>query len=412
MKKRWTAIILTALLAVSLTACNGGASSTPTETTVARATNSPEADNASTGSTTFTERDLQQEADTTDAQTITLTDGKTETITKAGTYTVSGTASDAEIIVDAGDNDKVQLVLNGAAVTNSSTPVIYVKNADKTFVTTQKDTQNTLTVTGSFTADGDTNTDAVIFSKDDLVLNGEGTLTIASSGNGIAGKDDIKITGGTLNIDSAADAIEANDEIAAAGGTVTINSQKDGLHAENSDDNTQGSIYISGGSFTINAASDAVQGTTTVVIDGGTLNLTAREGIEGTNITINNGDITINASDDGINAANKSSEKVCITINGGNINITMGQGDTDGLDSNGDLYITGGTVSITGQSACDYDGTAQKTGGTLIVNGTETDTIPNQMMGGGMGGNPMQGGGMGGNPMQGGGMAPGGMGGF
>ena len=63
----------------------------------------------------------------------------------------------------------------------------------------------------------------------------------------------------------------------------------------------------------------------------------------------------------------------------------MGQGDTDGIDSNGDLTITGGTIDITGQSACDYDGTAQKTGGTLIINGTETDTIPNQMMGGGMG---------------------------
>ena len=73
---------------------------------------------------------------------------------------------------------------------------------------------------------------------------------------------------------------------------------------------------------------------------------------------------------------------------GGNIKITMGQGDTDGIDSNGDLYITGGTIDITGQSTCDYDGKAEKTGGTLIINGEETDTIPNQMMGGhgGMGG--------------------------
>ncbi len=145
-----------------------------------------------------------------------------------------------------------------------------------------------------------------------------------------------------------------------------------------SQDNTQGSIYISGGTFDITAASDAIQGTTTVVIDGGTFTLAAGEGIEGTNVTINDGTINISASDDGINATNKSSEKVCITINGGNITINMGQGDTDGLDSNGDLTITGGTINITGQSACDYDGQAQKTGGTLIVNGVETDTIPNQ----------------------------------
>ena len=127
------------------------------------------------------------------------------------------------------------------------------------------------------------------------------------------------------------------------------------------------------------------------MIDGGTFTISSAEGIEATNITINDGNITISASDDGINAANKSTaESVCITINGGNIKITMGQGDTDGIDSNGDLYITGGTVDITGQSACDYDGKAEKTGGKLIVNGQETDTIPNQMMGGhgGMGGGP------------------------
>ncbi|MBQ2358022.1 MAG: carbohydrate-binding domain-containing protein, partial [Ruminococcus sp.] len=366
-----------------------------------------EASNTSVEGTTFTERDMQQEADTADAKTLNVTSGQNTTITEAGVYIITGTATDASIIVEAADDAKVQLVLQSLTITNSSTPAIYVKNADKVFVTTQKDTANTLTVTGAFTADGETNTDAVIFAKDDIVFNGEGSLTVSSTGNGISGKDDVKITGGSLAIESAADAIEANDEISVAGGTITINSQKDGLHAENSEDNTQGSIYISGGTFDITAASDAIQGTTTVVIDGGTFTLAAGEGIEGTNVTINDGTINISASDDGINATNKSSEKVCITINGGNITINMGQGDTDGLDSNGDLTITGGTINITGQSACDYDGQAQKTGGTLIVNGVETDTIPNQMMGGGGRG------GMGGpGGMAPGGMAPGGMGGF
>ena len=345
---------------------------------------------------------MQQEADTADAKTLNVTSGQNTTITEAGVYILSGSATDASIIVEAADDAKVQLVLQSLTITNSSTPAIYVKNADKVFVTTQKDTANTLTVTGAFTADGETNTDAVIFAKDDIVFNGEGSLTLSSTGNGVSGKDDVKITGGSLAIECAADAIEANDEISVAGGTITINSQKDGLHAENSEDNTQGSIYISGGTFDITAASDAIQGTTTVVIDGGTFTLAAGEGIEGTNVTINDGTINISASDDGINATNKSSERVCITINGGNITINMGQGDTDGLDSNGDLTITGGTINITGQSACDYDGQAQKTGGTLIVNGVETDAIPNQMMGGGGRG------GMGGP----GGMAPGGMGGF
>ena len=88
----------------------------------------------------------------------------------------------------------------------------------------------------------------------------------------------------------------------------------------------------------------------------------------------------------------------------------MGAGDTDAIDSNGDLYINGGTLNITAQSAFDYDGNAIKNGGTIIVNGTETDTISNQF-GGGMGGGPQGGmgghgggpqGGMGGGPQGGG----------
>ena len=129
---------------------------------------------------------------------------------------------------------------------------------------------------------------------------------------------------------------------------------------------------------------DAVHTDGFLLIEGGTFDLTAAEGLEGTYVMVNGGDITINASDDGINAAHKSDAySPVIEINGGNIRITMGAGDTDGLDSNGDIIINGGTVDITGRSACDYDGKAEFNGGKLIVNGTEVNTIPNQMMGGG-----------------------------
>ncbi len=397
MFKKISAIIAAAVLAASLTACAGSSgSSSSGSSSSASASKTTSATAASTSKTTsadaFTDRDMEQTADTSGAKSLALSDGKNLTITEAGIYVVSGSAKNASIIVEAGDDDKVQIVLSGASITNDSSPAIYVKNADKVFVTTAGGSENTLTVSGSFTADGDTNTDAVIFSKDDLVLNGEGTLTISSTDNGISDKDDLKITGGTIKIDCIADAIEANETIAIAGGDLTINTQKDGIHAGDNDDDTVGDIYISGGTFNITAGSDGIQGTTTVVIDGGTFDITSAEGIEATNITINDGTINISASDDGINAAAKSSaQSVVITINGGNITIKMGQGDTDGIDSNGDLYITGGTIDITGQSACDYDGKAEKTGGTLIVNGSETDTIPNQMMGGhgGMGGDRM-----------------------
>ncbi len=308
------------------------------------------------------------------------------------------------ITVNAGDEDKVQLVLDGVGITNSSKPAVYVVNADKVFVTTASGSTNSLSVTGSFTADGTTNTDAVIFSKDDLVINGLGTLNIRSSNNGITSKDDLKVTGGTLHITCSADALEANDSIAIAGGSISINTGKDGLHAENDEDNTVGTIYICGCSLDITAGSDGIQATTVVQIDNGNISISASEGIEGTYVQINGGTINISASDDGINASNKSNAvSTAIEINGGDITVNMGQGDTDGIDSNGNLYVKGGTLNINAQSPFDFDGQSSYTGGTIIVNGTETNTITNQMMGGGMRGGMgggMPGGDMGGMPMR------------
>lgn len=332
----------------------------------------------------FSSRDLEQTADLTGAENITVSDGETYTISKEGVYVVTGSASNAQIVVSAGDEDKVQLVLDSVSITNESTPCIYVQNADKVFVTTA-DSENTLTVSGAFTADGDTNTDAVIFSRDDLVINGTGTLNIVSSENGISGKDDLKVTGGTINITCTADALEANESILVADGTINVKSDKDGLHAENDEDNTVGYIYIADGTITIEAGDDAIHATTIAQVDGGTIGLTGAEGIEGTYIQINGGEISIAAADDGINAGQKSNFATpTVEVNGGELTIVMGSGDTDGVDSNGNLYLNGGTLNITAQSPFDYDGTAQNNGATLIVNGSETDTITSQMGGGGM----------------------------
>ena len=351
----------------------------------------------------FTDRDLEQTADLTNAKKYTVKSGDDIKITAEGVYVLSGNAQNVTVTVDAADDAKVQLVLNGVTITNSDSPAVYVKSADKVFVTTVKGSSNTLKVTGSFTQDGDTNTDAVIFSRDDLALNGQGTLSISSTANGITSKDDLKITGGTLSITSEADAVEANDSIAVAGGTITVDSQKDGLHAENDEDNTTGYIYICGGTLNITAASDGIQGTTTVQIDDGKIDVNAGEGIEGTYVKLNGGTVKISASDDGINASNKSdSLSTSIEINGGDITVDMGQGDTDGIDSNGDLYINGGTITVNAQSPFDYDGNCEKNGGKLIVNGTETDSITNQMMGGGGMRGGMNGGGMNGGGMRGG----------
>lgn len=416
MKKRIVSTLLTITLACFVTACSSSTSeSSKKNSSGQEATSSIEktenndqeanakenedsntASQSSSDDTTevFSERDLDQSPDLSSAQTITVSDGNTISITEEGIYVIKGTASDCTIRVEVDEQEKVQLVLDGVNITNSDRSAIYVVSADKCFITTT-DSTNTLSVTGAFAGD-DTTGDAVIYSKDDLVLNGTGQLTILSSeGNGISGKDDVKITGGTYQITSALDSIEANDSIAICDGDFTITSSKDGLHSECSDDDTVGSIYIAGGTFRVTASSDAIQTTTIARIDGGTFDLTAGEAIEATYVQINGGTLNISASDDGINASQKSSvySIPTIEINDGEITIVMGQGDTDAIDVNGNIIVNGGTIDITAQmSSFDYDGTAEYNGGTIIINGTQVDSIPEPTMGGRGGKEDMNGG--------------------
>ncbi len=359
-----------------------GSAVTPAAVTAPAAT--PSAVSAETEDL-FTDRDLSQTPDLSEAAAVTVADGDTVTLTEAGVYVLSGSAKEAQVVVDAGDEDKVQLVLDGLSIVNADKPCILVKNADKVFLTSAEGRENSLTVSGVFSGDED----AVIFSRDDLVLNGLGTVTVISSRDGIRTNDDLKLTGGAWNISASDTALKAHDSICTYDGVYVLEAGSDGLHAEDNDDDTAGSIVIEGGSFTIRAGDDGVHATTSLTVNGGNLTVSAAEGMEATQVIINSGVIGISASDDGINAGRKSKAlSVKIEINGGELAIVMGAGDTDGIDSNGDLIITGGTIDVTGQSPFDYDGSCTYTGGTLIVNGQETDTVTNQMMGGGFGGQP------------------------
>lgn len=318
----------------------------------------------------FTVRDLTQTVSEYD-DTYELISSEDLYITIEGTYLITGDVSNSTIIIDVDDEEKVQLILENVSIINDDMPAVYVKSADKVFITITGD--NYIEVNGSSTVD-DSNLDAAIFSKDDLVINGEGTLEIVSKVNGITSKDDLKITGGEILITSSEYGLEANDSIRIADGDITIDSTNDALHSEN-DEEDSGYIYISGGTLNITTEDDGIIAKTYVQIDGGNITINdSYEGIEATQIYINSGVIDLYASDDGLNATKKSNLEVEIVITGGDITIEVGSGDTDGIDSNGSLTITGGTITITAPtSSIDVDGTVTHTSGTVIVNDVEVE---------------------------------------
>lgn len=382
---------------------SSGASTTATQTATAASTSVVAAAGSATGASVvstaasgtslldttdiFSTRDLEQTPDLSGATVINLVSGQDVTLSEEGVYVLKGMATDVSVVVAAAEDAKIQVVLDGVRITNTDAPAIYVKTADKVFLTTTA-SQNVLTVTGTYAADGETKLDAVIFSKADLTLNGSGSLEIVSStGNGISAKDELIVTGGVYTIQAAADGLEANDAILIGNGTLTIEAGQDALHSENADDPSLGFIYIQNGALTITAADDALRGNSFIQIDGGTVNvISSQEGIEATQIMLNGGQITVYATDDGINGAPKVSSDVDITVNGGTISVKVGSGDTDAFDCNGDITINGGTITVTANSAFDADGTAVLNAGDVTVNGTKITQITQSQQGGGPGG--------------------------
>ena len=302
-RKRLCALLGSAvILSMTVTACSG---------TAADSTDTTESQQAvSTGDTLsyddmFTDRDLDVGYEESDSVKISLSDDSTTvssgssdnsstddtvdgvtvdgnviTITSGGTYIISGTLSEGQLVVDA-DDEKVQLVLDNADITCATSAAIYVKSAGKTFITLAEGSENILMNTAEFETIDDNNIDAVIFSKDDLALNGSGTLTINSeNGHGIVSKDDLKITGGTYNITAASHALSGKDSVRIAAGTFNLVSGKDGIHSENADDSSKGYVYIAGGEFTIDSTGDGIDASNIVQIDGGTFDITAGGGVE------------------------------------------------------------------------------------------------------------------------------------
>lgn len=318
----------------------------------------------------------------------------TITITSAGTYAVSGKLDDGQIVIDVKDEGTVRLVLNGAEIHNSSTSPIYVEEAGKTIITLQEGTEN-LVSDGATYVYPDATTDepnAAIFSHDDLTINGTGKLIVQGNyNNGITSKDKLKIMGGTLEIHVLDDGLMGRDLVAVHEGDLTIEAGGDAIKTTYDTDATKGFIVITGGTINIDAGDDGIHSETAIALAGGTIDIVkSNEGIEAPTIVISDGKTSVVASDDGMNVAGGDGESANeggpgagggqfattstnkLTISGGYLSV---ESQGDGLDSNGSIVMTGGTVVVNGPTgnnngSLDYDGTFEMTGGVIVSAGS------------------------------------------
>lgn len=501
--------ILTVAILVMLAGCGSGEEA-PDQTT--KASSSVNAISADEIDTSVSKADQYASYAESSATKISLSgssasisgDGASEkdgtiTIQQEGTYVVTGTLNDGRIVVQAADTHKVHIVLKGASIYCADHAALFIKQADKVFLTLADGSENTLGSGSSYhLSDEDSNVDGVIFSRADLTLNGSGKLTVnakykhaivskddlivtggayaitAGNGGGLYGKDCVKITNGTFTIQSGTDGIQASNVEQAdrgyvyiSGGALNITAGTDGIQADtvlridggtfqitsgggsanastdqkgnenpgwgmwgpgskeetaktedptDTSDSAKGlkagvSLSVRGGTFTIDSSDDSVHCNGTVTITGGTFALSSGddgvhagdalliqngtiaisqsyEGLEGLNVTISGGKIQLTASDDGINSAGGSDtadqgrpgqnqfnvsedSDLFIKMIGGSVTVDAGG---DGLDSNGNLIIEGGSVLVSGSAnngngALDYEGTAKITGGTVVAAG-------------------------------------------
>jgi hypothetical protein len=411
--------------------------------------------------------------------------GRTLTIRQAGTYVLSGTLADGQVLINAGRNDVINLVLNAVSLHNETGPAVYAPRSGKVVLYLESGVTNTVSDGARYAASGDDDPNAAIFVQDNLSIAGGGTLAVTGNyRHGIRAQDILTVTGGTINVNALGDALRGRDGVAIMNGSFNLTAGGDGIQSNNSSSDAMGFVIINGGAFDIKAKNDGIQATSSLTITGGIFRITSGggsaaapqrannfrgwggrqtpvttvetdsmkalkagkqiyivggdftidaeddgvhsngnvlitagrlsirtgddgihadnaveitggdivipasyEGIEGMSVTIGGGNISITASDDGINAADgdanadawgrpmgrgRINENLYLHITGGTIDILAGH---DGIDSNGNIFLEGGTLKVSGPSqgmegAIDLDGSFIITGGEFITAGS------------------------------------------
>lgn len=312
-------------------------------------------------------------------------------ITKGGTYSISGTLSEGQIVIEATELDKVYIVLNGVNITNSKGAAIYIKEADKAVIAMEDNTDNYLTdgKTYAFEDENKDEPNGTIFSKTDLVFIGNGSLTV--NGNydrGIVGKDDLQIENGNITVNSVGDGIRGRDSIVVTGGDIVINSGGDGMQSNNDENTEKGYVLIEGGNINITSNEDGIQGENNVYVRNGEIKINSGGGSDNNNSHKNQGpgenmgrnqEISNTSSESLEESASSKGIKANtgIIIEGGILNINSCD---DSLHTNDSLIIDGGALEIqSGDDGIHSDNTLEINGGNINVSksyeGIESESI-------------------------------------
>ena len=430
-----TVTSVTLIAALGLTGCSTASGTTLTSgtstvhsavsgTTAGTSTSNTAAGQTLDAQTHYTNEDLTWDSSgekTIDLANPTATDGVsvengTITITSGGTYRLTGEYS-GQVKIEAAKTDTVRLVLDNAKITNSTGAAINVVSAAEAIIYTAAGTTNTVADEANYTATGDDDPDAAIYSTANLTLAGEGSLSVEGAyEEGIHTTGGLVIASGTLEVNAANTGIKGKDYVDITGGIVNVTAAQDGIKSTNTDDESMGFTRLSAGSVTVSAGDDGLKAPHTLEISGGTLNIEkSNEGIEAQYINILDGDVTVNSTDDGINASLKDSSSDTSSdttsgtattgqqtqqnqngqvqqapVGGGGApggsqgstgqNQNMPQPPTDGTMPGGGggtfevvdaaINISGGTVTVNAEGdGIDSNGTATFSGGTVTVNG-------------------------------------------
>ena len=332
-------------------------------------------------------------------------EGETVTISQAGTYILSGTATNGRIIVSADKTAEIKLIFNGLDITCSDNAPLLVSKAKKVYIVLEDGTENVLTDGANYSlGKDDSNTDGAIFSKADLTINGSGTLTVnANYKHGIVSKDDLVITDGNINVTSASTAMEGKDSVKISGGTFNISAGTNGIKATNTEASDKGFISVTGGSFTVVANNDAFEAETVLSIQGGSFDITTGGGSANASIksdgtpnrncqnNMGNGgggpngmgrpddngngmgdDPPAMPTADSTDTTDSTSTSAKALKAGNEVNISGGEFKIDSADdsvhSNGNIVVTGGNISAaSGDNGMHANGNLTISDGTVDI---------------------------------------------